>query len=245
METIVNDVTQLHQPSENVNDNEKSDIISKLIESIPEKALGLAAPQIGILKRAFIANFSFGTYILINPEITSTSSEQIPSTEGCLSLSSSHCINRFTRVSVKGEAVKCEIANINNAQIRNLKTLGVEEFKTCGLDACIVQHEIDHLNGVLIADRPQTKTLEEKSKDRYLERMKRLQLNRQAKKMIDLQKRQKGIKHKELSRQEIEKEKKREYKERKKMRKLIEKMELNLAIKEGVVKTDNESDTQK
>lgn len=233
METIVNDIVKLHQISETVNDNEIQEIIDKLLASIPENALGLAAPQIGILKRAFVANFSFGKYILINPEITFTSSEKIPSIEGCLSLSSSHCINRFTRIGVRGEIIKAPDGN-----------LGITEFKLFGLDAYIAQHEMDHLNGVLIADHPQVKNSEEESKDRYLERAKRLQLNRNAKKTIAQLKTQKNIKRKELSKQEIDQDKKRKYKERKKTRRIIEKMELNLAIKEGVIKTDNESDAQ-
>lgn len=102
-----------------------------------EEGLGLAAPQIGILKRLIVIDTGEKFIELINPEIVEREGEKI-STEGCLSVPG--IIGRVSRslyVRVKG-----------------LNRDG-EEVEVTGSDllAKALQHEIDHLDGVLFIDK--------------------------------------------------------------------------------------------
>ncbi|WP_128894309.1 peptide deformylase [Longirhabdus pacifica] len=100
--------------------------------------VGLAAPQIGILKRVFVmdAGDENGLIELINPEIVEKEGEQL-SQEGCLSIPGFFGdVRRFKTIKVK-------------AQDRNGETffMDAEDYV-----ATIYQHEMDHLNGVLYTD---------------------------------------------------------------------------------------------
>lgn len=101
--------------------------------------VGLAAPQIGVLRQVIV--FRLGEEeprALINPEITWKSEETITDSEGCLSLASLAVeVERAAKIRVKGQSLE-----------------GKEvEFELEGMPARILQHEIDHLHGTLIADR--------------------------------------------------------------------------------------------
>ncbi len=99
--------------------------------------VGLAAPQVGILKRLAIVSLDEEYYELINPEIIATSGEEI-SPEGCLSIPGvCGTVNRPYKVTVR-------------AQDRNGK---VYEVTGEGLLARAFCHEIDHLDGVLFKDK--------------------------------------------------------------------------------------------
>ncbi|WCT54492.1 peptide deformylase [Paenibacillus kyungheensis] len=100
--------------------------------------VGLAAPQVGILKRLIVVDVGDdnGLIELINPEIIESNGEQLGS-EGCLSIPGLNGqVRRALEVTVKG-----------------LDRNG-EEVKITGRDllARAFQHEIDHLNGVLFTD---------------------------------------------------------------------------------------------
>ncbi|MHB8241434.1 MAG: peptide deformylase [Solirubrobacteraceae bacterium] len=102
--------------------------------------VGLAATQLGVLHRVLV----FRAYsedpltVLVNPEMTWMSEELEAGEEGCLSLPGVHVeVERSAQVRVQAKDEKG----------KDLK-LDLE-----GLEARIVQHEIDHLNGVLILDR--------------------------------------------------------------------------------------------
>lgn len=99
--------------------------------------VGLAAPQVGILKRAVVIDIGDGVIELINPEIVEESGEQTGS-EGCLSVPG-----------VWGEVTRPNIVTIK-AQDRNGKW-----FKATGeeLLARAFCHEIEHLDGKLFLDR--------------------------------------------------------------------------------------------
>ncbi|MFN4226897.1 MAG: peptide deformylase [Candidatus Ratteibacteria bacterium] len=120
------------------------DKVRKLIKSMKEtlisvKGLGLAANQVGILKRIFIAyDKEKGNLItVINPEIVDKNQEEIIDFEGCLSFPEIYfSINRNKMVTIKG-------INENGKEI-------IIEGKD--LLARCFQHEIDHLNGILIID---------------------------------------------------------------------------------------------
>ena len=102
------------------------------------KGVGLAAPQIGILKRVIVVDVGdeHGLIEMVNPEIVEREGEQI-GPEGCLSIPGLNgIVRRAQRVVVKG-------------QDRNGNPFTVEAE---GYLARAFQHEVDHLNGVLFTD---------------------------------------------------------------------------------------------
>ncbi len=102
------------------------------------KGIGLAAPQVGILYRIITIDSEGMERFLINPEIISSSSDKDVEEEGCLSLPDQwYTINRSLEVEVKARSPEGKKLH----------------FTTKGLNARIIQHEIDHLNGILICDR--------------------------------------------------------------------------------------------
>jgi peptide deformylase len=119
-------------------------LIEDMIETLHASyGVGLAAPQVGVQKRLIVVDVSGhdeddnDLLVLINPEIVEAD-EIIDSEEGCLSVPEyvAH-IKRAARVVVKGLD-------------RNCKPIEVEAH---GLMARALQHEIDHLDGILIIDR--------------------------------------------------------------------------------------------
>lgn len=99
--------------------------------------LALAANQIGINLSIFIAKPKSKFYIFINPELIDGKKESIKE-EGCLSIDKKWgLVKRFEEVKIKYQDIKGKA-----------KTL-----KAKGLLAHIIQHEIDHLNGVLFIDK--------------------------------------------------------------------------------------------
>ncbi len=109
------------------------------------EGIGLAAPQVGISKRLTAISYQRGEikteYMLANPIIVSQSIKQIALTsgEGCLSVPSEHpgYVYRANKISVKAFDL-----------IQNKEILIQAE----GFDAIVLQHEIDHLNGILFYD---------------------------------------------------------------------------------------------
>ena len=114
-------------------------IVKEMEDSLrAAKGLGLAGPQIGILKRVFIYDLGEGIQVMINPEMIWRSEEEIEETEGCLSMPGyDMTVSRAARVRVSARDPEGQP-----------KTVGAE-----GMTARLFQHEIDHLNGVLIIDR--------------------------------------------------------------------------------------------
>ena len=100
--------------------------------------VGLAAPQIGILRKVIVFHIDGRDHVLINPQITWSSEEKATQAEGCLSLASLACdVERSERIRVEGEDLD-----------GNHKVYEVE-----GLEARILQHEIDHLHGFMVINR--------------------------------------------------------------------------------------------
>lgn len=104
-----------------------------------EKAegLGIAAPQVNVSLRVCLANILGKMTPLVNPEITWKSDETSVMEEGCLSLPG-------IDVSVP-RAVEIIVAYLDEKG-------QPQERRLHDLDARVVQHETDHLNGVLIVD---------------------------------------------------------------------------------------------
>jgi peptide deformylase len=100
---------------------------------------GLAAPQVGILRRVIVMDCGEGLIELINPEIIESAGEQI-GPEACLSFPG------YTGIVKRAKSVK--VTSLNRFGERF--TLEAEDY----LARCI-QHEVDHLNGLLFIDHVQ------------------------------------------------------------------------------------------
>ena len=102
--------------------------------------MGLAAPQIGLSQRLLVYRVGQDAPLiaLVNPEIEWTSDEEEEFEEGCLS--------------IPGVAV--DVERPVHVRVRAQDEAGAERVvEASGLEARVIQHEVDHLNGVLILDR--------------------------------------------------------------------------------------------
>ena len=131
-----------------------SSLTENMFETMYEsKGIGLAAPQIGISQRLIVIDIEeidaeFPPLALVNPTITESTGEELGE-EGCLSLPDFRAIvRRFTEISINAQ-------NIDGQAVH---------FSAQGLMARVLQHEIDHLDGILITDRlrPEDQELLEK-----------------------------------------------------------------------------------
>ncbi len=122
---------------------EVTDSTRKLIEDMfdtmyDSNGVGLAAPQIGILRRIAVIDDTLGNKIaLINPVITSKEGEQT-CTEGCLSLPG------YQGEVVRAKKIHVDATDVNGEPL----SFDAEDFF-----AVVCQHEIDHLDGVLYKDK--------------------------------------------------------------------------------------------
>lgn len=120
-------------------DSKLSDLIDDMIQTMNNaEGVGLAAVQVGILKRVVIVDVGEGPIELVNPEIIEESKEKQITPEGCLSLPGQ-----------SGNTVRPMTVKVK-AQDRNGKWY---IHKGTGLKAKAFCHEIDHLDGVLYIDK--------------------------------------------------------------------------------------------
>lgn len=122
-------------------------LIEDMIETMHQyNGLGLAAPQVGVLKRIVVIDLyeEGDLFILINPVIKKEKGKQIVD-EGCLSFP-----NKFAKVE-RPEEIEVEYLNEKGEKIK---------LKATGLLAQAVSHEVDHLNGELFIDKIIPGTLE-------------------------------------------------------------------------------------
>ncbi|HIU25546.1 MAG TPA: peptide deformylase [Candidatus Copromorpha excrementigallinarum] len=126
------------RPVDKVDDRIKT-IMDDMVETMREaKGAGLAAPQVGILRRMFVAEPEPGKlYYFINPEIISSEGAR-DSEEGCLSVPGyGGVVERPERITIKG-----------------LDREGKEqEYTFEGFYASVMCHEYDHLDGILYTDK--------------------------------------------------------------------------------------------
>jgi len=135
----------------------KNDDILPLIEDMWEtmynaNGVGLAAPQIGVLKQIFIADFEYFQEeesfikseidklqkVFINPIITDEFGDDFIFSEGCLSIPD----------------ISEEVIRKNNLTIEFLdEKFNQNKIKCSGIIARVIQHEYDHLKGILFTDR--------------------------------------------------------------------------------------------
>lgn len=169
---IITDTNKLRQVSETVPPDEAKEIIEIILDSWTENAIGLAAPQLGLFLRVFIADLSVGKIAFINPTITFYSPDRVPSIESCLSLPGiKRCVERHQNIKIEGHFFN----TFTNEYVDK------EEFSFRGLDAIIVQHEYDHLLGKLIIDLPETKTREQRLKERANQKARKKELKKRVK----------------------------------------------------------------
>jgi peptide deformylase len=118
-----------------------------MIETMHERdGVGLAAPQVGISKRLIVVTDFEHDYILLNPVLIAYSEQTVTDTEGCLSL----------------PLLQGQVTRFEKVIVRALDAEGHPlELTGKGILARALQHEIDHLNGVLYIDRARTGTLVE------------------------------------------------------------------------------------
>jgi peptide deformylase len=118
---------------------EIKELASDMTETMKSReGVGIAAPQLGLLKRLIVVQMEKGPEAFVNPEILRKSKEQEIMEEGCFCLP-----GIFLKIKRAKEA-EIEALDINGNKIR---------IKTGGFPARIFQHEIDHLDGILFIDR--------------------------------------------------------------------------------------------
>lgn len=101
------------------------------------KGVGLAAPQVGVPIRVIMGRTEQGRFVLINPVRVACGTKRVGAWEGCLSQRGRRAfVKRYDRVTVRGYNASWQLV----------------ETKFNGLDARVVQHELDHLDGVLMTD---------------------------------------------------------------------------------------------
>jgi peptide deformylase len=126
-------------PIKTIND-ELRKTAAEMIESMhKEKGVGLAGPQIGFLKRIFVTHAEGDSpRVFINPTIIWTSQEQVKYEEGCLS------VPGIWADVIRPESVKIQAWNENGRAFT---------LEASGMLARVIQHEYDHLEGILFIDR--------------------------------------------------------------------------------------------
>jgi peptide deformylase len=132
----------LRQKAEKIDliDEQIKDAAKQMLEIIKQdKGVGIAGPQIGLMKRIFVVHIDGDEErIFINPSILETSQEMVKYEEGCLSVP-----GIYVDV-VRSESVKIQAWNEKGKPFT---------MEASGLLARVIQHEYDHLEGILFLDR--------------------------------------------------------------------------------------------
>ena len=131
-----------------------------MIDAMHESdGIGLAGPQVGVEKRLFVCHVPDDEpRVFINPDIIGTSQELSPYEEGCLSI----------------PGVYSEIIRPNSITVQAWNLEGKPfRMEVSGILARVIQHEMDHLKGVLFIDH-----LTEKKRQRIVSQYERRQSNK-------------------------------------------------------------------
>jgi len=116
---------------------EDYDLIEDMIATLQEVGgLGLAAPQVGVSKRILVVELEGQTHVLVDPVLRMASGTEV-AVESCLS--------------IPDVAVPVARAYCLTAEGKNRRGKGVR-IRAQGLLARVLQHEVDHLDGILITD---------------------------------------------------------------------------------------------
>jgi peptide deformylase len=124
-------------------DAETRQLMDDMLETMyAAPGIGLAAPQVGVLKRVIVLDIDreevkTGPLVMANPEIVEASDEDATYEEGCLSVPEHYS----------------DVARPAKVTVRYLDRDGKKQEMICdGLLSTCVQHEIDHLDGILFID---------------------------------------------------------------------------------------------
>ena len=136
----------LRQPAKRVAkiDNSLRDLVRKMLQTMYcEDGIGLAAPQVGVNKQLLVVdadpeNAAAPPLVLVNPKIISYGDTLATGQEGCLSIP-----GVYLDV-VRPEAVEVSFKDESGRP---------QKMKVNDLVARVIQHEMDHLNGVMFVDR--------------------------------------------------------------------------------------------
>ena len=127
--------------------DEIDDSVTGLVERMKglmseARGVGLAAPQLGILRRVLVYQAGEEELFraLVNPRVVESGEERIVDDEGCLSLGAASVIVEVERPTT----IVVEATSPEGEEVR---------IEAEGLEARVIQHELDHLDGVLIIDR--------------------------------------------------------------------------------------------
>ena len=135
VKTIIRDVLFLGQKSETAG-KEDLQIAMDLLDTLranKERCVGLAANMIGVKKRIIAVNMGFLDMVMFNPVITKKS-KPYEAEEGCLSLDGTRKTTRFQEIEVEYQDMDFK----------------KQKQKYSGWTAQIIQHECDHLEGIII-----------------------------------------------------------------------------------------------
>jgi peptide deformylase len=124
-------------------DDSVTDLVERMTMLMNEaRGVGLAAPQLGVLRRVLVYRTAEDEAVtaLVNPRIVSSGDESESAEEGCLSLGAATVVVEVERPI----AVTLEAQTAEGEPVR---------LEAEGLQARVIQHEVDHLDGVLIIDR--------------------------------------------------------------------------------------------
>ncbi|MDP4268348.1 MAG: peptide deformylase [Bacteroidota bacterium] len=133
---------KISKPVEEINDHIIT-LLEDMAETMTEaNGVGLAAPQVGVLKRVVVIDVGDGVIELINPQIMETKGER-KTVEGCLSVPP-----------INGAMVQGEVIRPQWVLVKALNRFG-EEIAIEGTEllATALCHEIDHLEGILFIDK--------------------------------------------------------------------------------------------
>ena len=120
-------------------DDELAELSRRMVRVMQDApGVGLAAPQVGVVRRVIVYQVDDDPVTLVNPEIVWSSDETEVVDEGCLSVPGVTVpVERPAAIRVRGQDLRGER----------------HEYDADDLEARVIQHETDHLNGVLILER--------------------------------------------------------------------------------------------
>jgi peptide deformylase len=148
---IIKSKKKLSIPVEEGSIQDNSEAVARMLKfvtntHIGRNSIGLASNQLGLKGRVILVKiysqteeFDYGWSVFINPVIVSHSERMMPSIESCLSIPNKDVVvSRYDRIDIVHE---------------NLFGEESKPVRFYGQDAIVFQHEIDHLNGILMTDR--------------------------------------------------------------------------------------------
>ena len=157
LQLIIEPDPLLHQVSQPIADPSQVDqfLIEDMIKTMhANDGIGLAAIQIGVVKRLFVMDINDELTVFVNPEIIERSPELVVFSEGCLSL----------------PTIRADITRHDAITVKFFDRWGTVNTRIfSGLSSICIQHELDHLNGITFLDH-----LSKLKRDIFLKKLQKL-----------------------------------------------------------------------